>query len=243
LQDNLAGGTFIVFGGQAFVTDADGTNFENAGEVLVGPGSSFTTANDYTQGGGGTQVDGTLTASGGQVNINGGRLLGTGTIFGNVNINAGGTLNPGDNNPGTINITGNYTQAGTLDEVIGGLPVSGFFGVTAITGGGALGGTLDISLLNGFQPGANSNLSYLIMTAGGGFTGQFGTVDFLNNTLGDTYSVDYSHEAQGEVFLDINGPVITTGQTPEPVEFLPIIGIVAALIGRKMRNRRRAETE
>jgi hypothetical protein len=122
-----------------------------------------------------------------------------------------------------------------------GLPISGLFGVTAVTGAGVLGGTLDISLLNGFQPGANSNLNYLIMTAGGGLTGQFGTVDFLNNTLGDTYSVDYSHEAQGEVFLDINGPVITTGQTPEPVEFLPIIGIVAALIGRKMRNRRRAE--
>jgi hypothetical protein len=71
--------------------------------------------------------------------------------------------------------------------------------------------------------------------------GRFGTVDFLNNTLGDTYRVDYSHEAQGEVFLDINSPVITTGQTPEPVEFLPIIAIVTALIGRKMRSRRRTE--
>jgi fibronectin-binding autotransporter adhesin len=243
-QDNLAGGNFILENGQNFITGANGTNFENDGSVAVGQGSSFTTANDYTQGGGLTLVDGTLTATGGQVNINGGTLSGSGTIFGNVNINAGGTLSPGLFFPGKINISGNYSQSGTLDEGIIGLPASGFFdvtNVTAITGAGVLGGTLDISILNGFQPGVNSNLSYLIMTAGGGFTGQFGTVDFLNNTLGDTYSVDYSHEAQGEVFLDINGPVITTGQTPEPVEFLPIIGIVAALIGRKMRNRRRAE--
>jgi len=95
-------------------------------------------------------------------------LSGTGTVVGNVNINAGGTLNPGDSpNPGTINITGNYAQAGTLDEGIGGLPGSGLFDVTKITGTGSLGGTIDISLLNGFQPRANSNLSYLIMTASG----------------------------------------------------------------------------
>ena len=40
-------------------------------------GSGFTTANDYSQGGGVTLVDGTLTATGGQVNINGGTLIGT----------------------------------------------------------------------------------------------------------------------------------------------------------------------
>ena len=246
-QDNLAGGSFTVVDGQAFVTNANGTNFVNdGGAVNVGAGSSFTVANvfsSYAQVAGTTQVDGTLTANVFGVDIAGGVLSGTGTIVGNLAITGSGTLSPGDSpNPGTINISGNYSQAGTLDEGIAGLPGSGLFDVTAITGTGTLGGILDISLLKGFQPAANSNLSYLIMTAGGGFTGQFATVDFLNNTLGDTYSVDYSHELQGEVFLDINGPVvITTGATPEPVEFLPIIGIVAALIGRKMRNRRRAE--
>ena len=104
----------------------------------VGSGSSFTTAHQYTQTGGTTQVDGTLTATGGQVNINGGTLSGTGTVdppSAGVFINIGGTLSPGDpGSTGTINIGGNLSIAGTLDELIGGTPGSGKFDVTDISG-------------------------------------------------------------------------------------------------------------
>jgi hypothetical protein len=62
----------------------------------------------------------------------------------------------------------------------------------------------------------------------------------MNEPAGDTYSVDYSHP--DEVLLDINGPIINNGQAPEPAFFLPLIGIGAALVGRKLRKRRQAVT-
>jgi hypothetical protein len=239
-QDNLAAGSFTVENGQQFSTTANGTNFENDGSMNIGAGSSFTTANDYNQGGGQTQVDGTLTASGGQVNINGGILSGTGTINGNVDIGANGTLSPGDA-PGTITINGTYTQTGTLNEEIGGTPGSGIFDVTNISGTASLAGILDLSLVNGFLPGNNTAYSYVILDAAGGVTGQFSTVDFLN--LGaNTFHVDYSNP--DEVILDLNGPVVNSGggggggAVPEPAAFLPLIGIVAALVGFKVRSRR-----
>ena len=209
-QDNLASGSFTVEDGQQFVT---ASAFANAGAVEVGGSSSFTTAGIYVQSGGTTQVDGTLTATGGQVNINAGTLSGTGAVAGNVNIAANGTLSPGDSGPGTISIGGDYTQLGTLDEEIAGTSASGMFDMTAITGMAAIGGaTLDISLLNGYMPAANSSNSYVILTATGGRTGMFGTVDFMNLAAGDTFSVDYSNP--NEVILDVNGQ--STSPTPEP---------------------------
>jgi hypothetical protein len=61
-------------------------------------------------------------------------------------------------------------------------------------------------------------------------------VDFLNNTFGDTISVDYSQEANGEVFLDVTAP--STSATPEPGEFLPLVGLVGALAVWKIRRNR-----
>jgi hypothetical protein len=255
-QDNLAGGNFTVSGGQAFSTNPGGndSDFTNAGNLYVADAaSSFTTSGNYTQTGGATQVDGTLTASGGSVNINGGVLEGLGTVTGNVFIGAGGTLSPGDpanavaltDPPGPINITGNLQVAGTFNEIIGGAPNTGTFGQAVVGGSGTLdfGSTLDVSLINGFVPVGSE--AFLIINASSAVSGQFTNVDFLNNTLGDTFSVDYSHAAQGEVFLDVNapggsgGPGGTGNATPEPAEFLPLAGVLGGLALWKIRRNRK----
>src|SRR5205085_8584008 len=83
--------------------------------------------------------------------FNGGTLNGTGTITGDVN-NAGGTLSPGLS-PGTINITGNYTQGSTATmaiELAG--ATAGQFDVVNVTGGVTLDGTFSVALINGYVP-------------------------------------------------------------------------------------------
>jgi len=243
-QDNLAGGNVTVQNGQNFTTTpTGGQDFQNEGNVTVADAnSSFTTGGtaNYNQDGANaaTMVNGTLTAGGGQVNITGGLLTGDGTIVGNVLIGANGTLRPGDP-PGPINITGNLQLNGTLDEQLGGTPGSGIFGQTDITGTASIGAgsTLDVSLVNGFVPAGTE--AFLIMDAtGGAITGQFTNVDFLNNTLGDSVSIDYSRAAQGEIFLDVTAP--STSATPEPGEFLPLVGLVGALAVWKIRRKRPA---
>ena len=249
-QDNLAGGNLTVQNGQNFTTTpTGGQDFQNEGKLLVADAnSSFTTGGsaNYVQDGvnATTQVDGTLTAGGGNVNINAGTLLGTGTIVGNVFVGANGTISPGDpaanvnlsDPPGPIQITGTYDQAGTFNELIGGTPGSGIFG--QINGGstGTLetGSTLDVSLINGFQ--VSGTESYLIIHTAGPITGQFTNVDFLNNIFGDSFTVDYSQEANGEIFLDVSAP--SASPTPEPGEFLPLVGLVGALAVWKIRRKR-----
>jgi hypothetical protein len=241
-QDNLASGSFTVENGQEFVTADNVTNFENDGTVNVGAGSEFTIANDYNQGSGTTQVDGTLTATGGAVNINGGTLIGTGTILGNVTIASGGAITPdaGDPDPGLIYIMGNYNQSGTLNEETGGTPNSGAFSAISVAGRANITrSTIDISLVNGFTPGANSVYRYLILSTLGPITGQFGTVDFMNLPTGDSYSLDYTTNPD-DVYLDINGPA---SAAPEPAIFLPIILIGAELVRRKVKASRKNATE
>jgi hypothetical protein len=233
LTNNTSAGIFQVEGGAAF--DANAGGFTNAGAVLVGTGSSFSTDGEYDQTGGTTQDDGTLTAS--LVDIIGGTLSGTGTVNGNVNIGPGGKLSPGDS-PGTLTIVGNYTQSGTLFEQVGGTPGSGLFDVTNIDLSAAIGGTLDIDLVNGFAPGVNTHYVYNILEANGGVYGTFATLDFLNLPSGDTFSLDYSNP--NEVVLDLNGAPQGGGTVPEPSFFLPLAGLLAAAVGSKIRSRRSA---
>jgi hypothetical protein len=234
-QDNLSTGSFTVENGQVFTTAANGTDFTNAGAVDVGADSRFTTSTNYTQTGGTTQVDGTLAALGGQIDIIGGTLSGLGrAIATTVTIGADGTLSPGD--PGDFNIVGSLVLPGTYDEEIAGTH-DGSFDEVLVTGTGNIaGGTLDISLINGFTLGANGSDSFVILDASGGLDGtEFANVDFLNRPAGDTYRLDYSNP--DEVILDLNGPVTVTA-TPEPGFYVLLTIGIAGMIGVKIRNRR-----
>ena len=84
------------------------------------------------------------------------------------------TVEPGD--PfGTLTIEGNYTQtdAGVLLIQIGG---ASQFGQLAVTGMAALGGTLELSLIDGYTPPLGTSFTILTFDQ---LSGDFATVNGL----------------------------------------------------------------
>jgi uncharacterized protein with beta-barrel porin domain len=107
---------------------------------------------------------------------NGGTLMGTGTIRGNVTNS--GVVSPG--NPfGTLTIQGNFTQtnSGIFHLEVGGL-APGDFGVLAVTGNATLGGTLQLVRTGSFhfQPGDK-----LVFLTANSVAGSFSTIQNLNS--------------------------------------------------------------
>jgi fibronectin-binding autotransporter adhesin len=149
-------------GGGTFLADT-GTRSMLSG-TISGPGS-------LTQTGGGTLIlSGTNTYSGGTIvnagtlTVNNAQALG----FGNVVVN-GGTLRA---DPQPINVKGNYTQnaAGTLQlQLAGAQP--GQYDSLNVNGRAALGGTLQLIALNGFE--ATSTDRFTLVIASGGISGKF----------------------------------------------------------------------
>jgi fibronectin-binding autotransporter adhesin len=99
-----------------------------------------------------------------------GTLAGNGTVRGNLVNN--GRLSPGAS-PGTIAVSGNFTQGSTgtlVEEIASGTS----FDKLTVTGTATLGGTLAVTGLNGFVPTVGQ--SFAIITATGGVSGTFATV-------------------------------------------------------------------
>jgi fibronectin-binding autotransporter adhesin len=164
-------GTLTKAAGTGTTTVDSGIAFANRGTVSLQSGT-FNVAGTYTQSGGTTDLSAgaALTSSGG-VNIQAGILSGSGTINASLTIQNGGTLsgsetingnvtNAGQVNPGGIGaagvltINGNYTQTatGVLNVEIGGPGAGSGFDQLRISGTATLGGTLNVSLLNGYVP-------------------------------------------------------------------------------------------
>jgi len=109
---------------------------------------------------------------------NGGTLMGTGTISGNV-INSG-VISPG--NPfGTLTVRGNFTQTanGVFRLELGGT-APGDFGQLAVTGRASLNGTLQLVRVGNFQfmPGDK-----LVFLTAGSVTGSFSSITNLNTIV------------------------------------------------------------
>jgi uncharacterized protein with beta-barrel porin domain len=119
----------------------------------------------------------------GATTVASGALLGgNGTITGNLVNN--GTVSPGYS-PGTINVTGNYSQGATGTLVVQ-IASGTSFDKLAITGTATLAGTLQVDILGSFNPVGQT---FTFLTAAGGVSGQFGTLTgntaIINNpTLG-----------------------------------------------------------
>lgn len=162
----------------------------NAASATVAAGTTLVVASGST-----LTVSGTLT--------NNGTVQGLGTIVNNFN--NGGTLAPGLS-PGILNITGNYTNTGNLDVEIGGTGGAGAnpngHDQTLITGTATLGGTLNVTLTNGFNPVPGN--SFIILDAGSS-TGTFTTTN-LPNIFPNQWTVDYDNAA-GTVRLRVLAPV------------------------------------
>jgi autotransporter-associated beta strand protein len=125
----------------------------------------------------------------------GAELIGLGTIAGSV-INSG-IVSPGVQ-PGTLTVTGNYTQnsSGTLNIGF----ASGSHGLLAVGGQAFLGGTLRLSLLNGFVPPPAQR--FPILTAGAGVNGTFSLVQ--QTAIATAFTVIY----------DPNDVTVVAGQVP-----------------------------
>jgi hypothetical protein len=105
-----------------------------------------------------------------QVDVNAGSLLGTGVVNATI-VNNGGTVSPGLS-PGILTLNGDYTQdaAGSMVIEIGGLVAGTDYDIVDVLASCALGGNLDVALIDGFTPGLGD--SFEVLTCGaltGGF--------------------------------------------------------------------------
>jgi MYXO-CTERM domain-containing protein len=188
----------------------------------------------YTQTGGSTTVNGTLTAVASGVSLQGGSLLGAGTINGNVN-NSGGSVEPASapGVPGKLIINGSYTQgpSGTLIIDINGL---NSFSLLDVLGAGSLDGNVTFDFNGGFTPPNGQVFTFLTAEAGN-LSGVFAS-DTFNGFGCATCTLDYNY-GNGTVALDING----TAPTPEPSAWLMLGTALLAMVAFGMMQRRRAK--
>ncbi len=128
--------------------------------------------------------DGTFDFDGGTLHVD---------DFQNNLTNEGGTLAPGKST-GHTDITGNYTQldAATLEIEIGGV-VPGLWDTIAVTGNAILDGTIQVALLNGFQPVLGNSFTILTTTFGN-VGGAFDT-ELFPVTGGVTFDIIYNSQS------------------------------------------------
>lgn len=178
LAGNYLAGTSIVLGGLS----------AGGGRALALAGISLDTNTVNARGGlaGGDYSGGLKYAPNGSVVLSGGSggttVIPPGTVDGGTgafggNVTNSGTINPGLVTPGAatgaLNVSNNFTQApaGTLVVQLAS-PTS--FDRLAVTGTATLAGTVQIDTLDGYDP---LGQSFTFLTAGGGVTGTFGTVN------------------------------------------------------------------
>ncbi len=159
--------------GAGGMTINDAHLFENTGQVAVEAARQLTCNGDYQQTSGMTTVDGTLRVSGGRVLLESGGLSGEGTVIGEV-VSTAGAVAPG-NSAGTLTVDGDYTQAATATLAIelGGLVPGTEYDVLDISETANLAGTLEVTLLDEFQP--TTGTTFEILSAAN-VTGQFDSV-------------------------------------------------------------------
>ncbi|MBI3476051.1 MAG: hypothetical protein HY010_09980 [Acidobacteria bacterium] len=192
LSSNTKKGSLTIQGKAALTTNIA---FTNAHNTSVKANSSFTVggASTYTQTGGTTKVDGTLSATAGFA-LQGGSLLGKGKVAASVVSDSIVTAGDSTNASGKLSIiggTGTYTQraTGTLNIQIGGIDVGGKYSQLAVANGASLAGTLNIKLIKNFLPAIGDTFTILTASAR---TGQFSTVNGLSINSGEHFEISYA---------------------------------------------------
>jgi hypothetical protein len=195
-------GTFRKSAGTASSTSLS-INVNNTGVIEVTNGTlEFPSSGPLNY----TQTSGSTVLAGGSINrsgfgpplqINGGTIgLGpstsSGTITGSVALgNAAASTVPRPGAPGTLTITGAYTQnAGTLAIELGGTSPGSGHDQLVVGGTAALGDTLELTLINGFTPAVGQQ--FTILTATGSVNGQFPDVSLVNFPLNLGANVTYN---------------------------------------------------
>jgi hypothetical protein len=150
------------------------TSVTNTGFVSIESGTlAFPFA--FTQTAGSTHLAGGSLGGGITFNFQGGNLVGSGSIAGNIN-NTGATVRPDttESGIGSIVVSGDYSQgsSGILIAKIGGT-APGQFDTLTISGSATIDGTLDVRTFSGFQPADGD--SFEIVSAAG-LSGNFFTL-------------------------------------------------------------------
>ena len=144
----------------------------NAGVVQVGSGTMYF-SNTYTQTAGTTELLNNATLQTATLNLDGGSLIGNGTIAGNVVSDA--VVAPGLS-AGALTISGSYTQTatGALNVELGGTTAGTGYDQLNVTGAVTLAGDLNVAAINGFLPASGNTFQVLT------FGSRPGTTDFTN---------------------------------------------------------------
>ncbi len=174
-----------------------GVPFNNSGTVNV-PTGTLQLVGAFTQTDGSTELaDGSITKTSGVMQINGGTIgldpdTPSGTITGSVTLGnaAAGTV-PRAGAAATLTVTGVYTQtAGTLDIELGGTLPGTEYDRLVVGGNAALGGVLQLTLVNGFVPEVGQQ--FQVLTSAGTVSGAFTDVITANFPPGLGASVIYT---------------------------------------------------
>jgi fibronectin-binding autotransporter adhesin len=147
-----------------------------------------------------------------------GKLTGGGTLTGSVN-NSGGTVAPGSS-PGTLTLSGNYTQGagGSLAIEIGGTG-AGQFDKLAIGGNATLGGTLALQPIGSYPDSSAIGDSVGFLTYGGTRTEPFASTA-VSPALSCPKQLAAAYE---DATKKISAVVSNSGAVcPTPVEVLPV---------------------
>jgi hypothetical protein len=195
--NNLAGATFVKSGGTGSSGTQMGVVFNNAGAVnlqsgtlqlggsfpggqsvtnsgtvTIEPGTILAALSDYDQTAGITTLNGG-TFSGGNLDLQGGALVGSGTTNANVT-NAGQVIPGGTGAAGLLTINGTYTQTatGALNVDLGGTTAGSQYDQLAVSGSATLGGTLNVATIGSFTPALGNRFQVLTF---GSSSGSFAT--------------------------------------------------------------------
>lgn len=183
LQDGIFAGS-VQGNGTLTITGTGKVTFNNNS-------SAFTGTTNITQG-----ALALNTILGGSLFVqNGGHLSGNGTILGNVTVETGGIIRPG-NSIGTITIGGNYEQeSGALYQVqVNGVNSS----LITVAGTATLHNGSVLEVIPHNDP-INFNHTYTILTATGGLSGTFTNVFTANPSVTPTVTYDSNN-----AFLNLN---------------------------------------